>query len=58
MLQTIKDNKKLLAVSLTIVLLFTAFANAQVSKHNEVKEQLLKEIAEEKYQKELVDALY
>ncbi len=54
-------NIKLIATISVVFILFTVFANAQVTKHNELQEEkqkLLEELAEEKYQKDLIEALY
>lgn len=61
LLQPIKENKKMLITVITVFLLFTVYANAKVNEYNklqEVKQQLQEELAKEKYQKELVEALY
>ena len=61
LLQPIKENKKMLIAVITVFLLFTVYANAKVNEYNklqEVKQQLQEELANEKYQKELVEALY
>jgi hypothetical protein len=61
LLQTIKENKKMLITVITVFLLFTVYANAKVNEYNklqEVKQQLQQELKQEKYQKELVEALY
>lgn len=51
LLQTIRENKKMLIAVIVTILLFTVYANAQVNEFN-------KKIEEEKYQKQLVQALY
>ncbi|MGB2111223.1 MAG: hypothetical protein ACPHY8_05290 [Patescibacteria group bacterium] len=54
-------NIKLIATISVVFILFTVFANAQVEKHTQLqkeKQKLLEELAEEKYQKDLIEALY